>query len=357
MRIQRSGRVGSGLSQSQCASVQPTTAMHAVTLVGDKNPKLLRIVSTAELTVKLRTGPWLAEVPSRDLQHGDRFTGSAHVGNIGFFLFVVPAAYHMMYHVPYNVTFVTHPDFRIYRSRAKLRRLRLITWPCDLDLWPWNWYASRIKGGEPSVQIWVRVCFPASSGYSMLIYENEGTPRRRHHWRSALLFAMYATDRQTDRGTDKSNAYCPFPTGGGVIIGNRVLHRTPGTGRRRWESWLLSIVIEQTAPNETSLLPYVGRLGSGPHLVDRIGSGVRVGASFQKKIPDKFCPTATKVGLRPRGFCPGGGRGGLPPKVKYTSRVMVAVSILSVKWWRDLEMWVVTERVNVIIMFVGINSN
>ena len=47
----------------------------------------------------------------------------------------------------------------------------------------------------------------------------------------------------------------------------------------------------------------------------------------------------------------------MPPKVKYTSRVMVAVSILSVKRWRDLEMWVVTERVNVIIMFVGINSN
>jgi len=27
------------------------------------------------------------------------------------------------------------------------------------------------------------------------------------------LFAMYATDRRTD----KSNAYCPFPTGGGII--------------------------------------------------------------------------------------------------------------------------------------------
>ena len=37
------------------------------------------------------------------------------------------------------------------------------------------------------------------------------------------LFAMYATDGQTDRRTDKSNAYCPFPTGGGIIIGFRKL--------------------------------------------------------------------------------------------------------------------------------------
>jgi len=29
------------------------------------------------------------------------------------------------------------------------------------------------------------------------------------------LFAMYATDGQTEGRTDKSNAYCPFPTGRG----------------------------------------------------------------------------------------------------------------------------------------------
>jgi len=33
------------------------------------------------------------------------------------------------------------------------------------------------------------------------------------------LFAMYATDGQTDGRSDKSNAYCPFPYGGeGIII-------------------------------------------------------------------------------------------------------------------------------------------
>jgi len=32
------------------------------------------------------------------------------------------------------------------------------------------------------------------------------------------LFAMYATDRQTDRLTDKSNAYRPLPYGAGDII-------------------------------------------------------------------------------------------------------------------------------------------
>jgi len=32
------------------------------------------------------------------------------------------------------------------------------------------------------------------------------------------LFAIYATNRQTDRRADgQSNAYCPFPTGGGII--------------------------------------------------------------------------------------------------------------------------------------------
>jgi len=33
------------------------------------------------------------------------------------------------------------------------------------------------------------------------------------------LFAMYTTDGQTDRRTDNSNAYCPLPTGGGIING------------------------------------------------------------------------------------------------------------------------------------------
>jgi len=32
------------------------------------------------------------------------------------------------------------------------------------------------------------------------------------------LFAMYATDGYTDRRTDKSNAYCQFPTVGGIIM-------------------------------------------------------------------------------------------------------------------------------------------
>ena len=30
------------------------------------------------------------------------------------------------------------------------------------------------------------------------------------------LFAVYATDGQTERWTDKSNPYCPFPYGRGI---------------------------------------------------------------------------------------------------------------------------------------------
>jgi len=50
------------------------------------------------------------------------------------------------------------------------------------------------------------------------------------------------------------------------------------------------------------MLPYVGRLGSGSHLVGRIGSGVRITATFPK-IPSEFCFTAAKKRLRHRGFC------------------------------------------------------
>jgi len=31
------------------------------------------------------------------------------------------------------------------------------------------------------------------------------------------LFAMYATDGRTDRRTDKTNSYCPFPAGGYIM--------------------------------------------------------------------------------------------------------------------------------------------
>ena len=37
------------------------------------------------------------------------------------------------------------------------------------------------------------------------------------------LFAMCATDGQTDGRTDKSNAYCPFPTVGGIIMTRHAL--------------------------------------------------------------------------------------------------------------------------------------
>ena len=29
-----------------------------------------------------------------------------------------------------------------------------INGPGDVDFWPWNWCASRIKGGKPSLQMW-----------------------------------------------------------------------------------------------------------------------------------------------------------------------------------------------------------
>jgi len=38
----------------------------------------------------------------------------------------------------------------------ELRYIIIINGPGELDLRPWNWYASRIKGGEPSFRIWER---------------------------------------------------------------------------------------------------------------------------------------------------------------------------------------------------------
>jgi len=46
----------------------------------------------------------------------------------------------------------------------------------------------------------------------------------------------------------------------------------------------------------SSLLPYRGRLGSGPQLVGRIGSGVRVSASI-KNIPTGFRPIRQQRGV------------------------------------------------------------
>jgi len=62
--------------------------------------------------------------------------------------------------------------------------------------------------------------------------------------------------------------------------------------------------------NPPCLLPFVGRLGSGPHLVGRIGSGVRVSVSFLQKYPPGSvirCPTAAENGGYDQGGCVQGG--------------------------------------------------
>ena len=60
--------------------------------------------------------------------------------------------------------------------------------------------------------------------------------------------------------------------------------------------------------NPTCLLLFVGRLRSRPHLVGRIGSGVRVSVSFQQKYPlgsVPWCPTAAENGAMTKGVVSG----------------------------------------------------
>ena len=67
------------------------------------------------------------------------------------------------------------------------------------DLLTLNWYASRIKGGEPSFQIRARY---RPLGSRIIRYVRDGQTGRRANGRA-------------DGRTDKSNAYYPFPTGAG----------------------------------------------------------------------------------------------------------------------------------------------
>jgi len=63
----------------------------------------------------------------------------------------------------------------------------------------------------------------------------------------------------------------------------------------------------QTPP---CFLPFVGRLGSRPRLVGRIGSGVRVSVSFRQKYSSGSvlrCPTAAENVVMTKGVVSGGG--------------------------------------------------
>ena len=61
--------------------------------------------------------------------------------------------------------------------------------------------------------------------------------------------------------------------------------------------------------NPPCFLPFVDRLGAGPRLVGRIGSGVWDSVSFQQKYPPGSvlrCPTAAENGVMTKGVVSGG---------------------------------------------------
>ena len=96
--------------------------------------------------------------------------------------------------------------------------------------------------------------------------------------------------------------------------------------------WLIRPCIGHSDP---SLLPNVGWLGSGPFLVGRIGSGVLIIASLQKRIPAGLC----RMWQQKAGHDLGGVlSGGLTPVPRPTISVTLchsntSHSQLPVSWW------------------------
>jgi len=68
--------------------------------------------------------------------------------------------------------------------------------------------------------------------------------------------------------------------------------------------------------NPLCFLPFVVRLGSGPRLVGRIGTGVRVSVSFRQKYPAGICLTMS-YGSRKRSYDQGVVCGGWFPSPAY----------------------------------------
>jgi len=119
-------------------------------------------------------------------------------------------------------------------------RLRLITWPCDLDLWSWRsrrlWLmrvvvlSTRIPSlkfiglaigryGARCVSAWmglVTPIFDAETG-TRVASKVGNLPSKSGHVRPLGFQIMHnVRDGRTDGRKDKSNVYCLFSTGGGV---------------------------------------------------------------------------------------------------------------------------------------------
>jgi len=131
------------------------------------------------------------------------------------------------------------------RVQQAPRRLRLITWPCDLDLWPWRpWrlWLMRVVVLHPYTKFEVRRpcrsedvarCVSALMGLVTLTFDlpfdlETGMRVKSKVWNlhsdfgharpSGSRVIRYVRDGRTDKldgRTDKSNAYCPLPYGQG----------------------------------------------------------------------------------------------------------------------------------------------
>jgi len=117
-------------------------------------------------------------------------------------------------------------------------RLRLITWPYDLDLWPWrSWHLwlMRVIVLHPYTRFEVRrlchsmcvsIIGPGDPDFWPFDLETgiRVTSKMENLWPFGSRIIRYVRDGRTGGRTDKSNAYCLLPYGRGGITSYSPMH-------------------------------------------------------------------------------------------------------------------------------------
>jgi len=143
-----------------------------------------------------------------------------------------PASNHLM----------TQAQHFVSRIKKRQRWNVHMMWAYDLDLWPWRWWRRwlmrvvvlhpctkfEVRIGLAIRKIWRTMCvsingpdnpdlWPCDLETGVRVASKVGNlPSKFGHARPLGSRIIRYVRGRTDRRTDKSNAYCPFPTGAGA---------------------------------------------------------------------------------------------------------------------------------------------